>query len=468
MSGTPSSALVVGLARSGVAAAELLLREGVAVTVTDLQAEASLRETAARLRAAGATLELGGHRRASFEAAPLVVVSPGVPWDQPDLVAARAAGAEVIGELELFARRAKGEIAAVTGSKGKSTTTAALGAMLGAAFPDVRTGGNLGTAACGLLAGHDERTRFVIEASSFQLEAQSSLRPRVAVFLNLSADHLERHGTLEAYARAKSRIFARQNADDWAVVNADDPQALALSGAGRARVIGFSRGGTEHPSLHGTALFEGGRAVLRVAARSEALFERARVQLPGEHLHLDLLAAAAAARLLGAPAEAIARAAAAFRGLPDVLEPAGAIGGVRFVNDTKATNVDAVRKSLEAFAAPVVLILGGRPKGGDFRLLREYARNRGGGARLKAVMAIGEARPQVVAALSDVVPVVDCADLRDAVASGLAAAESGDVVLLAPGCASFDMFRDYADRGARFREAVEWLQQRLQPAEAEA
>ncbi|MCM2255097.1 MAG: UDP-N-acetylmuramoyl-L-alanine--D-glutamate ligase [Vicinamibacteria bacterium] len=463
MSATPRRALVVGLARSGVAAAELLLAEGASVTVTDLQPEAALADRAARLRSAGARLELGGHVRQSFEQAALVVVSPGVPWDHADLAAARAAGALVIGELELFARRAQGPVTAVTGSKGKSTTTAALGAMLREAFPDVRTGGNLGAAACGLLTGHDASTRFVIEVSSFQLEAQSSLHPRVAVFLNLSADHLERHGTLAVYAQAKARLFARQTPDDWAVVGADDPQVLALATAGRARVIGFARNAIVHPALAGSAAFENGRAVLRRDGVAEVLFERGSLQLPGEHLHLDLLAAAAAARLQGAPVDAIARAAAAFRGLPDVLEPAGEIAGVRFVNDTKATNVDAVRKSLEAFAAPVVLILGGRYKGGDFRLLRDYVRPRAA-LRLKAVMAIGEARPLVNEALADVVPVVDCDSLKDAVTSGLAAAEAGEVVLLAPGCASFDMFRDYADRGAQFREAVAWLRQRVPAA----
>ncbi len=443
-------AVVVGLARSGIAAARFLVARGARVVATDRKGEGELAAEALTLKERGVGMELGGHRRETLAEADLVVVSPGVPWDLPELAAARAAGVPVMAELELAWRHLRGEVAAVTGTKGKSTTTAALGAMLSAARGDVRVGGNIGDAVSGLVEGAGDGTVFVLEVSSFQLEGTDTFHPRLAVFLNLAADHLDRHPSLEAYAQAKARIFANQTEADWAVVNADDPGVLALAQRGRARLLPFHPEG--RPGAGDAAWFEGEQAWLRRDGEKEALFRRQDVRVPGAHLAADLLAAAAAARLLGASAEDVRGALRAFRGVEHVLERVAEIGGVAFYNDSKATNVDAARRSLEAFDAPVLIIAGGRYKGGDFGELAGPLRARG-----RHVLAIGEARPLVVGALAAVVPVTECASLGEAVERAAALARPGDVVLLAPACSSFDMFRDYADRGRAFKEAVRAL-----------
>jgi len=440
-------ALVVGLARSGIAAARFLARRGARVVATDHKPAGELSADALSLAADGVGLELGGHNEASFRAADLVVVSPGVPWDLAALATARSAGAEVVSELELGFRFLPGEVAAVTGTKGKSTTTAALGAMLREAGRDVRVGGNIGEALTGLLDGATEETLFVLEVSSFQLEGVERFRPRVAVLLNLSPDHLDRHPDLAAYASAKARIFSRQQAEDWAVVNGDSPEVVELARGGQARLLPFHPAGP--PAEGEAAFFDAGRAVLRRGGRCEELFPRERVRLPGAHLHGDLLAAATAARLLGAAPEALTRAVERFSGAEHVLERVAEIDEVGFYNDSKATNVDAVRKGLEAFGGPVLLIMGGRYKGGDFASLSDVV-----AGRVKTLFAIGEARERIRAALLPSAPVVLCASLGEAVTRAFAGAAAGDTVLLAPGCSSFDMFADYAARGRAFKAEV--------------
>jgi UDP-N-acetylmuramoylalanine--D-glutamate ligase len=446
-----ASVVVVGLARSGIAAAAFLARRGAAVVAVDKKRLDELPPEALALRDAGVRLELGAHRRPTFESASLVVVSPGVPWELEELEAARRAGVPVIAEIELAFRHLKGRVAAITGTKGKSTTTAALGAMLHEAGMDARVGGNIGAPLVGLVEGSTEATAFAVEVSSFQLEGIVRFRPQVAVWLNLSPDHLDRHPTLEAYVAAKARIFLNQQPEDWAVVNADDPVVLREARRARARQLLFRV--TGEPLASGdSAFFEGGAARLRQGGRAETLFARADVVLPGAHLHGDLLVAAAAARLLGAPVEAIARAVRGFRGVEHVLEHVATIDAVAFYNDSKATNVEAARRSLEAFSAPVVVILGGRYKGGDFAELAPALRDHG-----RRVVAIGEASERVEAALSGVVPVERARSLAEAVAQARAAARAGDVVLLAPACSSFDMFRDYAERGRAFKAEVQRL-----------
>jgi UDP-N-acetylmuramoylalanine--D-glutamate ligase len=443
-------AVVVGLARSGIAAARFLVSRGARVVATDVKGEGELPEEALTLGRLGVGMELGGHRERTLAGADLVVVSPGVPWDLPELAATRAAGVPVMAELELAWRHLRGEVAAVTGTKGKSTTTAALGAMLRPARGDVRVGGNIGEAVTGLVDGAGDETVFVLEVSSFQLEGTLTFHPRLAVFLNLAADHLDRHGSLDAYARAKARIFANQSSADWAVVNADDPAVLALARQGRARLLPFHPEGS--PGSGDAAWFEGGQAWLRRDGQRQALFDRRDVRVPGAHLASDLLAAGAAATLLGASAGDVRDAVRAFQGVEHVLELVAEVAGVGYYNDSKATNVEAVRRSLEAFDRPVLVILGGRHKGGDFADLAAALRARG-----RLVLAIGEARPLVARALGGVVPVHACASLREAVERAAAEARPGDVVLLAPACASFDMFRDYADRGRAFKDEVRRL-----------
>jgi UDP-N-acetylmuramoylalanine--D-glutamate ligase len=445
--------VVVGLARSGIAAARFLASRGARVSATDRKGSAELAPEVLRLEEQGVVLELGGHQRETFTSADLIVVSPGVPWELPELLAARSAGVPVVAELELAFRHMRGPVAAVTGTKGKSTTTAALGAMLGQGGNDVRVGGNIGEAVSGLLEGAGAQTTFVIEVSSFQLEGTQTFRPRVAVFLNLSPDHLDRHPSFQDYAQAKSLIFRNQTPDDWAVVNADDSEVMARAAQGRARLVPFS---SRSVNDDGAFFDDRGTALLRLDGRLESLFERKAVRLPGDHLALDLLAAATAARLLGAAPEAIAAAVASFEGVEHVLERVAEIDGVAFFNDSKATNVDAVQKSLTAFSGPLLPILGGRYKGGDFGLLREVLESRG-----KMVFAIGEARERISETLSASLPVLCCASLAEAVELAFAEAEAGDTVLLAPGCSSFDMFRDYAHRGRAFKEEVAALAARV-------
>lgn len=441
--------VVVGLARSGVAAARLCAHRGAHVVATDRKGPDELPPEVLSLEREGVRLEVGTHRMETFTSAGLIVVSPGVPSDMPELRAARAAGVPIVAELELGWRLLKGTVAAITGTKGKSTTTAAAGAMLREAGGDVRVGGNIGQALTGIVEGSTADTVFVLEVSSFQLEGTDTFRPHVAVFLNLSADHLDRHASYEEYAAAKARIFANQTATDWAVVNADDPTVLRLAGQGRARRLPF------HPAAAGPregAYFDGGTARLRSAGLDEALFDRTDVQIPGEHLASDLLAAGAGARLMGAPVDAIRRAVRSYTGVEHVLERVAEIRGVAFFNDSKATNVEAARKSLEAFSGPVLPIIGGRYKGGDFGDLAPALRARG-----RAVLAIGESTPRVTTALAGVLPVVACASMRDAVEGAFALARPGDTVLLAPACSSFDMFEDYAARGRAFKDEVRRL-----------
>jgi UDP-N-acetylmuramoylalanine--D-glutamate ligase len=443
--------VVVGLARSGIAAAEFLARRGASVVATDLKSESELPEDALSLRTLGVRLDLGGHRPESFAGASMVVVSPGVPWERPELEAARHGGAEVLAEVELAFRHLRGRLVAVTGTKGKSTTTAALGAMLREAGVDVRVGGNIGAPLIGLVEGSTEATVFAVEVSSFQLEGTARFRPEVAVWLNLSPDHLDRHPSLEAYAAAKARVFAQQDETDWAVVNADDPMVLEQARRARGRLLPLRV--TGEPLVEGDgAFFRDDAAWMRRDGREEHLFSLGDVRVPGRHLAGDLLAAATAARLIGAERDAVARGVAAFRGVEHVLEHVATIDGVAFYNDSKATNVAAAGRSLEAFDGRVLAILGGRYKGGDFAALASPLRARG-----SRVLAIGEARDRLQVALGGHVPVDACSSLPEAVERARALAEPGDTVLLAPACSSFDMFRDYAERGRRFKEEVRRL-----------
>jgi UDP-N-acetylmuramoylalanine--D-glutamate ligase len=450
--------VVVGLARSGVAAAGFLARRGTPVVATDRKSARELEAEVSILEGLGVRMELGGHERATFTGAAQVVVSPGVPFDLPELVAARAAGVEVIAEIELAFRHLRGRLAAVTGTKGKSTTTAALGAMLREEGGDVRVGGNIGEALIGMVEGSTEKTTFAVEVSSFQLEGIASFRPEVAVFLNLSPDHLDRHPSFAAYAAAKGRIFENQTDKDFAVVNADDPLVLDMAHRARARCLAFRPAGG---SLAATdaAFFEGDAARLRFAGETETLFAASSVRLPGDHLRGDLLAAAVAARVLGVPAQAIARAVSSFRGAEHVLEHVATVPGVDYYNDSKATNVLAARKSIESFPGPLLVIMGGRYKGGEFADLAPVLGERG-----RAVYAIGEARARISHSLARTLPVVECQTLGEAVVRAHAQARRGDVVLLAPGCSSFDMFADYAARGTAFKNEVHRLAARSEAA----
>jgi len=446
--------VVVGAARSGIAAAELLARRGARVTLTELR---DAIDAAPALRASGVEIELGGHRPETMAAAELVVLSPGVAPDQPALEPARRRGAEIIGEIELAWRWIRGRVIAVTGTKGKSTTTTLVGRMLDAAGREVLVGGNIGVPLSGQVEQSTPETVHVVEVSSFQLETTTSFRPWIAVWLNVADDHLDRHPSVEAYAAAKARLFANQTADDWAVVNADDPLVMARTSGIAAQRALFALSGR----ISGGFVVDGEWIVRRTATGLDRLIPVAAVELAGRHMLGNVLAAAAAASLAGCAPDALTRALRGFRGLPHVMEPAGEIGGVRFVNDSKATNVEAARRSIESFAG-VVAIVGGRFKGGDLRVLREPLAARG-----RAVVAIGEAAPLVRRALDGVVPVVDAGSMGEAVERGYEAAAPDGVVLLAPACASFDWFRDYAERGDVFKAEVARLKRETEHRDTE-
>ncbi|MCM3878753.1 MAG: UDP-N-acetylmuramoyl-L-alanine--D-glutamate ligase [Vicinamibacterales bacterium] len=417
---------VVGAARSGIAAALLLVDRGARVTLTDTRPSLDDAQADARLRGAGVSLEFNGHRPETFMSCDLIVLSPGVSLEQPQVSAARRAGVPVIGELELASRWLSGRIVAITGTKGKSTTTTLTGRMFVAGGLKALVGGNIGTPLSSQVADSTPDTFHIVEASSFQLEATDTFHPWIAVMLNISPDHLDRHASFAEYARAKAKIFANQHEDDWAVINADDPETLAMARQGRARTMTFS---AERP-----------------------LVPLSSIRLIGRHLVADVMAAATVAQIAGVPQDAMVRAVESFSGLEHALEPVETVHGVHFVNDSKATNVDAAKRAIESFEKGLVVIMGGRFKGGDFRLLREPL-----AARQATVVAIGEAQSLIQSTFEGMVRVETAASLADAVRVGYVLAQPGGTVVLSPACASFDMFRDYAERGSTFKQEVRRL-----------
>jgi len=446
---TGKRVVVVGAARSGIAAAELLARRGARVILADRKPELP---DASRLRELGVETELGPHNPKTFTAADLIVLSPGVPLRQPVLVRARRARVAIIGEVELASRMLRGRIIAITGTKGKSTTTTLVGRMLAAAGLNASVAGNIGDPLAAKVEASTDQTIHIVEVSSFQLETTETFHPWIAVLLNLSADHLDRHANLREYAAAKARVFANQGESDWAVINADDPPAMRLA-ARRAhapkQLFALDRALTE-----GTVLADGW-IVSRVPGQADVpVLPVSEVQLIGRHLLSDVAAAATVAMLAGATPEAIRLAVSGFGGLEHALERVQVVAGIQFVNDSKATNVESARRAIESFEGRLVPIIGGRFKGGDLRDLRPAL-----DGRSTAVVAIGDARAAVREALGDLVAVIEAGSMAEAVRAAFGAAPPGGTVVLAPACASFDMFRDYAERGRVFKQEVERLAQ---------
>jgi UDP-N-acetylmuramoylalanine--D-glutamate ligase len=441
---------VVGLARSGVAAARLLRAAGATVVGTDVKPLDALGREAAQLAAIGVSLLTGDGPGRALEGAQLIVVSPGVPLATAELAAARARGVPVIAELELGWRAMEAETIAITGTNGKTTTTALTGALLAEQPRPVLVAGNIGTplAAHALTFAADGLV--VCEASSFQLEATDAFHPRVAAVLNLAPDHLDRHGTFAAYVDAKARIFANQTAADCAVLNADDEAARALASRTRARVVWFSR---RRALDHGVFVRDGSIAA-KLNGAVEEICPVAEIFLRGAHNVENVLAATACALWTGLAPAAIRRAVGRFRGVAHRIEFVRDLSGVRWYNDSKGTNVASTLKALESFTGRIVLIAGGKGKGQDFAPLAAAARGRVGAALL-----IGEDAPKLAAALgAEAVPVTRCPSLEAAVATARALAEPGDVVLLSPACASFDMFDNFEHRGDVFKKLVERLE----------
>ncbi len=439
--------LVVGLGKSGLAAALFLRHRGAQVTVSDIRSAESLAKEIPALLEEGIMVEAGGHGLLTFRRQDLIVVSPGVPLDTPELVQAKNLGRPVIGELELAARFLKGRILAITGSNGKTTTTVLAGEILKEAGYRTLVAGNIGLPVVGLIEESTDATWSVLEVSSFQLESTEEFHPAIAVILNITPDHLDRHGTFENYALAKERIFAAQDANDSVVLNADNPRAAEATSRSRAPVYWFS---IEHPVKQG-AWVERGNVVYRPAleAAIETILPLTKIPLKGEHNVENVLAAVCAARLAGAPAAAIARAVANFQAVEHRLEYVAAINGVEFYNDSKATNVDATAKAVAAFRGGIHLILGGKDKGSDYTTLSQLLRE-----RVRAVYTIGSAAAKIESHLRGVAPIQSCETLARAVSAAAAAARPGDVVLLAPACSSFDQFENYEQRGHVFKQLV--------------
>ena len=442
--------LVVGLGKSGLAAALFLRRRGAHVTVSDIRSAEALAKDIPALLEEGIMVEAGGHGLLTFRRQDLIVGSPGVPLDTPELAQVKSFGLPVIGELELAARFLKGKTVAITGSNGKTTTTALLGDILQEAGRHTLVGGNIGVPVVALIDESSDETWSVLEVSSFQLESTQQFHPNIAVILNITPDHLDRHGTFENYALAKERIFAAQDDHDFVVLNADNARAAAAAVRSTAAVYWFS---LEHPVQQGAWVQEG-HVVYRAAreAATESVMPLSEITLKGEHNVENVLAAVCAARLAQAPVDAIRRAVASFKAVEHRLEYVTTINGVEFYNDSKATNVDATAKAIAAFSSGIHLILGGKDKNSDYTQLSQLLR-----ARVRAVYTIGSAAAKIESHLRGVVTIQSCETLDRAVSAAADAARPGEVVLLAPACSSFDQFENYEHRGRVFKELVnEW------------
>jgi UDP-N-acetylmuramoylalanine--D-glutamate ligase len=454
---TDKRVLVVGLGKSGVASALFLKAHGARVTVSDTKSGDELRNEIPALLDHGITVETGGHGERTFRGQDLIVVSPGVPVDAPMLVQARAMGEAVIGEIELAAQFLPGPIVAITGSNGKTTTTTLTGEILAAGGLSTLVGGNIGTPAISLAERAKPETVIVLEVSSFQLETIQTFRPRVAVVLNVTPDHLDRHRTFEAYVDAKARIFENQRGDDFAVLNEDDPTCVGMAARTRAQVFWFSRQKEVKQGAwvrEGNILFRDGWGEQRTSQREIMLVSE--IPLKGAHNLENVLAAVCAGALMGCTPEKIRQAVRDFKAVEHRLEFVATIRGVDYYNDSKATNVDATIKALESFPANVHLILGGKDKGSDYSVLNDLLRQ-----RVKRVYTIGAAaakiESQIVSPKGGGVEVVHAETLESALRKANAVAQPGDVVLLAPACASFDQFKNYEQRGQVFKEIVRGL-----------
>ena len=437
--------LVVGLGKSGVASALFLKSRGARVTVSDSKPEAELRDEILLLLEQGITVETGGHGDRTFRGQDLIVVSPGVPVDAPQLAQARALGEPVIGEIELAAQFLAGPIVAITGANGKTTTTSLAGEIIAAGKFSTLVGGNIGTPAISFVDQAGPATWIVLEISSFQLETIVEFRPRIAVILNITPDHLDRHKTFANYVNAKARVFENQGADDFTVLNADDPSAAGLSDRTRAQLFWFSR----KKEIEKGAFVRGTHIYFRDGHSEREIMPLAEVPLRGAHNLENVLAGISIGALVGCQPEQIRLAVRNFKAVEHRLEFVAKFAGVDYYNDSKATNVDATIKALESFPANVHLILGGKDKGSDYTVLHELLRQ-----RVKRVYTIGAAAAKIESQIQDAAEIEHAETLENAVRRASESAVPGDVVLLAPACASFDQFQSYEHRGRVFKEVV--------------
>ncbi len=455
--------VVVGLGLTGVALTRFFVRNGARVVATDKAGEKDMEAVIPELISCGASLELAGHRLDSFRKADLIAISPGVPHDLPELEAARKAGVPVVGEIELAFQMVQDPVIAVTGTNGKTTATALLGRMLSDSGFRVFVGGNIGNPLIGYVDRKDFADRIVLEVSSFQLDTIDTFRPDVAVLLNTTEDHLDRYPDMKSYAASKRRIFENQTSRDTAILNARDSWLSFHMERIRSRKYLFHANGPGNAAIHSDHLVwclddESVRFFLpgpdgKKSDGGEFRLDLKPTRLQGPHNMENICAAAMAAYAAGGTPEGIQSAVNDFGGLPHRMTQVGIYGGVTYIDDSKATNVDAVIRALECFEKPVILILGGRDKASPFPALREPVSR-----HARHVILLGEASETIRRALGPKTPVTCAGSMREVVTVAAAIARPGETVLLSPACASFDMFTSYGHRGNVFREEVERLQ----------
>lgn len=449
---------VVGLARSGAAACKLLVSCGARVIGSDHRPAEQIQTDLNDLERRGVILELGLHRPETLLTADLIVVSPGVDMNLPVLQEAKSRGIRIWSEVELAFRASEAPFMAITGTNGKSTTTTLIGLMIKCAGRKAVVAGNIGTALSDVVAGLSRENLVVAEISSFQLETIDLFRPQVAVLLNVTPDHLDRYANLFEYLQAKARIFVNQQPSDTAVLNADDPFTIEAAGQARARKIFFS----QRRAVREGAFLQAGTLSFCLDGRAEAVCRLEELRIQGVHNVENALAAIAAAGALGVPSQCMREVLRQFGGLEHRLEMVAEIDGIRYFNDSKGTNVGATAKSLESFpVGKVILIAGGLDKGADFRPLIPLIKE-----RVKTAILIGKARAKLQATLEGVCPIREAESLTEAVEAAATSATAGDVVLLSPACASFDMFQDFEERGRAFKSEVRRLKDRGQNGNA--
>jgi UDP-N-acetylmuramoylalanine--D-glutamate ligase len=443
------SVLVLGMGRSGLSAARWLAKEGARVTVSEAKAEEALDKALVKdMQSRGIAVETGGHREESFLSADLIVPSPGVPLDMAPLKAAKQKGIPVLGEMALALQQVEAPIVAVTGTNGKSTVTAFLGAMLEAGGMGVFVGGNIGTPLSDFVAERRQADVVVLEVSSFQLDTMETFQPNIGLLLNISPDHLDRYPSYDAYVQSKLRIFKDQGPGHTAILNDDDAVLSHFRPSGKTLVLRYG----EKKRRNRQAFVEGEKIIAALPGGAAHAFRMDRCALPGKHNRENLMAAVLAGLALKIEAPVIQETVDRFQGLPHRLERVAHIQGVDFYDDSKATNVEAAARSVSSFDRPVVLIAGGRHKGSDYAPLVQAAKG-----RVSRAVFLGESKHLLAKAFEKVVPFSLADSMAEAVAQAFSAARPQDVVLLAPACSSFDMFSDYAERGHAFREAVKGL-----------
>ena len=439
--------LVVGLGKSGLSAAMFLRAQGARVTVSDTRSAVALEKEIPALLEAGIMVESGGHGLLTFRRQDLIVVSPGVPMDTPEVKQVVAFGLPVIGELELASRYLQGRVVAITGSNGKTTTTTLVGKIFADAGVPTLVGGNIGLPVIDLVANSTQETVSVLEVSSFQLETVEEFHPWIAVMLNITPDHLDRHGSFESYVAAKERIFARQDTKDFLVLNGDDRVTQMCAAQANSEVFWFS--GTK--TVRRGAFVRDGVIVWveKEGGVTEPVMPVAEIPLKGAHNVENVLAAVCTARLGKIPAESVRASVAGFRAVEHRLELVRKFNEVEYYNDSKATNVDAAMKALASFPGGIHLILGGKDKDSDYSTMADMLKK-----RVKVVYTVGSAAEKIERQLHGVVKMVAAQTIEAAVAKAAKAAAPGDEVLLSPACSSFDQFENYEHRGRVFRQSV--------------